>query len=60
MLLCMHLPMVCPWFSWIALPVVPFRWISVLMPSTLTFDIPANVDMCGCTTLARLVILCQC
>ena len=60
MLLCTHFPMVCPWFSWIALLVVPFRWISVLMPSTLTSDIPANVDICRCTTLARLVILYQC
>ena len=60
MLLCMHLLMVCPWFSWIALPVVPFTWISVLMPSTLTFNVPANVAMCGCTALAGLVILYQC
>ena len=60
MLLCIHLPMVFPWFSWIALPVVPFRWISVLMLSTLTSDVLANVDMCGCTPLARLVTLCQC
>ena len=46
--------MVCPWFNWIALPVVPFRWFSVLIPSTLTFDVFAIVEMCGCTTLARL------